>query len=194
MTGKCFASFPFNETIKKITSMAEDGDGIMWLGTNDGVYSAEVENGTIKLKNANEQKNGIPKNEVLAVYVNRYNQLYISYADRIIQTDGLREEIYDIKILQKDMIGGHATCIIDDKSGNTWVGNNIGIMTIQNKTKTSYTYIFPELFYNVCQLNDGQLMWTNSLGLTYFNPRLLKEKSMANPLYISDLDINYNKV
>jgi ligand-binding sensor domain-containing protein len=120
MTGKCFASFPFNETIKKITSMAEDGDGIMWLGTNDGVYSAEVENGTIKLKNANEQKNGIPKNEVLAVYVNRYNQLYISYADRIIQTDGLREEIYDIKILQKDMIGGHATCIIDDKSGNTY--------------------------------------------------------------------------
>ena len=191
---KCVASMSFNETIKKVTSLAEDGDGIMWLGTNDGVRSAEVTNGRINLQNGREQKAGISKSEVLSVYVNRHNQLYISYADKIVQTDGLREGIYDIKFLQKDMISGHTTCIIDDKSGNTWMGNNIGIMTIQNKTKTSYTYTFPERFYNVCQLNNGDLMWVNSLGLMYFNPRTLKERSMANPLYISDIDINYNKV
>ena len=191
---KCVACISYNDSIKKITSLAEDGDGIMWLGTNDGVRSAEVVNGIIKLKNSREEKVGISKSEVLAVYVNRHNQLYISYADKIVQTDGLREGIYDIKFLQKDMISGHTTCFIDDKSGNTWMGNNIGIMTIQNKTKTSYTYTFAERFYDVCQLNDGQLMWTNSLGLMYFNPHALKERSMANQLYISDIDINYNKV
>ena len=185
---------PFNGKIKNVTSLAEDGDGIMWLGTNDGIRSAEVANGKVNLQNGREQKAGISKSEVLSVYVNRHNQLYISYADKIVQTDGLREGIYDIKFLQKDMIGGHATCIIDDKSGNTWMGNNIGIMTIQNKTKTSYTYTFPERFYNVCQLNNGDLMWVNSSGLMYFNPRSLKERSMADPLYISDIDINYNKV
>ena len=191
---KCVACMPYNETIKKITSLAEDGDGIMWLGTNDGVRSAEIVNGIIKLKNGREQKAGISKSEVLAVYVNRHNQLYISYADKIVQTDGMREGIYDIKFLQKDMISGHTTCIIDDKSGNTWMGNNIGIMTVQNKTKASYTYSFPERFYNVCQLNDGKLMWSNSMGLMYFNPKSLKERSMANQLCISDIDINYNKV
>ena len=184
----------YNETIKKITSMAEDGDGIMWLGTNDGVRSAEIINGKIELKNGREQKTGISKSEVMAVYVNRHNQLYISYADKIVQTDGLREGIYDIKFLQKDMIGGHNTCIIDDKSGNTWMGNNTGIMTIQNKTKTSYTYTFAERFYNVCQLNDGQLMWSNSAGLMYFNPNALKKRSKANQLYISDIGINYKKI
>ena len=194
MEDKCIAFMPYNETIKKITSMAEDGDGIMWLGTNDGVRSAEIVDGIIKLKNGREQKAGISQSEVLAVYVNRHNQLYISYADKIVQTDGMREGIYDIKFLQKDMISGHTTCIIDDKSGNTWMGNNIGIMTIQNKTKSSYTYTFPERFYNVCQLNDGKLMWCNSLGLMYFNPIELKERSTANQLYISDIDINYNKV
>ena len=194
LTDRCLASMTFNDTIKKITSMAEDGDGIMWLGTNDGIRSAEVNNGVIELKNGREQKAGISKSEVLAVYVNRHNQLYISYADKIVQTDGLREEIFDIKILQKDMISGHTTCIIDDKSGNTWMGNNMGIMTIHNKTKTAYTYNFPERFYDVCQLNNGQLMWTNSLGLMYFSPRALKKRDITSPLYISDIEINYNKV
>ena len=194
LADKCFASMPFNVTIKKITSMAEDGDGIMWLGTNDGIRSAEVNNGVIELKNGREQKAGISKGEVLAVYVNRHNQLYISYADKIVQTDGLREEIFDIKILKKDMASGHTTCIIDDKSGNTWMGNNMGIMTIHNKTKTAYTYNFPERFYDVCQLNNGQLMWTNSLGLMYFSPRALKNRDITSPLYISDIEINYNKV
>ena len=194
MTDKCYASMPYNETIKKITSMAEDGDGIMWLGTNDGIRSAEVRNGVIELKNGREQKAGISKSEVLAVYVNRHNQLYISYADKIVQTDGLREEIFDIKILQKDMISGHTTCIIDDKNGNTWMGNNMGIMTVHNKTKTAYTYNFPERFYDVCQLNDGQLMWTNSLGLMYFDPRQLKEREIASPLHISDIEVNYKKL
>lgn len=191
---KCVASMAYNETLHKITALAEDGDGIMWLGTNDGVRSAEVANGVIKLQNGREEKAGISKSEVLEVYVNRHNQLYISYADKIVQTDGLREGNYDIKFLQKDMISGHTTCFIDDKSGNTWMGNNIGIMTIQNKTKASYTYAFAERFYDVCQLNNGQLMWSNSLGLMYFSPHALKARSKANQLYISDIDINYNKV
>ena len=184
----------YNDKVTKITSMAEDGDGIMWLGTNDGVRSAVVENGIIKLQNGREQKAGISKSEVLEVYVNRLNQLYISYADKIVQTDGMREGVYDIKYLKKDMISGHTTCIIDDKSGNTWLGNNTGIMTIQNQTKTAYTYSFPERFYHVCQLNDGQLMWSNSMGLMFFNPNVLKKRKMADKLYISDIDVNYNKV
>ena len=184
----------FTGDVRKVTSMYEDGDGIMWLGTNNGTRRAEVKNGTLVLENGREDKVGIDRTEVLAVYVNRHNQLYVSYADKIVQTDGQREGVTDIKILQKDMISGHTACIIDDKSGNTWMGNNTGIMTINNKTKVSYTFSFPERFFNVCHLNDGQLLWVSSTGLMYFNPRTLKNKEQAKQWHISDLGINYNIV
>ena len=190
----CVGAISFNGEVRKVTSMYEDGDGIMWLGTNNGVRRAEMKDGKLVLDYGREDKVGIPRTEVLAVYVNRHNQLYISYADKIVQTDGQREGVTDVKILQKDMISGHTACIIDDKSGNTWMGNNTGIMVINNKTKVSYTYTFPERFFNVCQLNDGNLLWVSSTGLMYFDPRELKNRNHTNKLYISDLGINYNIV
>ena len=188
----CVAAIPFNGDVRKITSMYEDGDGIMWLGTNNGVRKAEVKDKTLTLEYGREDKVSIAKTEVLAVYVNRHNQLYVSYADKIVQTDGQREGVADIKILKKDMMSGHTACIIDDKSGNTWMGNNTGIMTINNKTKVSYTFTFPERFYDVCHLNDGKLLWVSSTGLMYFNPRELKNRTQPKQLIISDLGINYN--
>lgn len=191
---KCLSSLPYNDNIYQFTSICEDGDGIIWLGTNNGVRSAHLKGNLVQLKDDNiEEKAGVSKGEVITIYANRYNQLYISYADKIIQTDSKREGIENVKILQKDMMSGHTECITDDKNGNTWMGNNMGIMTIHNKTKVSYTYPFPERFYSVCQLNDGQLLWSNSTGLMYFDPRDLKDKS-PEELYISDLGVNYNKV
>lgn len=47
---------------------------------------------------------------------------------------------------------------------------------------------------DVCRLNDGKLLWANSTGLLYFEPRTLKESSSNRQFHISDIDINYNKV
>ena len=84
--------------------------------------------------------------------------------------------------------------MIDDKNGNTWLGSNAGFITLNNKNNTSYTYALPESYYDVCRLNDGKLLWANSTGLLYFEPRTLKESSSNCQFHISDIDINYNKV
>lgn len=193
-TDTCLASMAYNDTIFKITSMCEDRDGLMWLGTNDGIRVAVMKGKEIQLSNGREQKAGVSKSEVLSIYMNRYNEMYISYADKLLQTDGHHEDMIDIRILHRDMVSGHIACIIDDKTGNTWMGNNFGIMTVNNRTKASYTYPFPERFYKVCQLNDGRLLWSNSSGLMYFDPKVLKQRSISDKLYISDIGVNYNMV
>lgn len=97
-------------------------------------------------------------------------------------------------ILQKDLPNGHISCMIDDKNGNIWLGSNAGFITLNNKNNASYTYALPESYYDVCRLNDGKLLWANSTGLLYFEPRTLKESSSNCQFHISDIDINYNKV
>lgn len=76
----------------------------------------------------------------------------------------------------------------------TWLGSNAGFITLNNKNNASYTYALPESYYDVCRLNDGKLLWANSTGLLYFEPRTLKESSSNCQFHISDIDINYNKV
>lgn len=190
---QCIASMLYGD-FQEITGMCEDGDGLMWLGTDKGVRSAIVDKATILLTGGYEDKAGISPSKVLSIYVNRYNQLYIAYSDKTVQTDQNRQNISNIKILHKDIICGHVTCIIDDKSGNTWMGNNMGIVNIFNKTMASYTYTYPERFYHVCQLNDGQLLWNSSIGLMSFNPRVLKKQELSSTLQICDIDVNYNQV
>lgn len=141
-----------------------------------------------------EKARNLTPGKVLALYLNNYNQLLISYTDKIIQIDGKEKTISSIMILQKDLPNGHISCMIDDKNGNTWLGSNAGFITLNNKNNASYTYALPESYYDVCRLNDGKLLWANSTGLLYFEPRTLKESSSNCQFHISDIDINYNKV
>lgn len=191
---KALACMRYNDEMGEITAMCEDGDGVMWLGTDKGLKSASKKDTQIELKGGYEKKAGISNGKVLAVYVNNYNQLFISYADKIIQIDGQGQNINAAIMLQKDFPNGHIECMIDDRSGNTWMGSNAGIITVHNKNNSSYVYSLPERYYDVCRLNDGRLLWSNSTGLLYFDPRTVKESSSNRKLYISDIDVNYEKV
>ncbi len=193
-TNECMAYLAYPKEIKRVTAICEDGDGTMWLGTEKGLSCAKREGKEIKLTTGYEKKAGLTAGKVLALYLNNYNQLFASYTDKIIQIDGREKIIASTMILQKDLPNGHISCMIDDKNGNTWLGTNSGIITVNNKSNISYSYAFPENFYDVCRLNDGRLLWANSTGLLYFDPRSMKESSCKRRYYISDIDVNYKKV
>ena len=67
--------------------------------------------------------------------MNNYNQLFVSYANKIIQIDGKEKNVVSTMLLNQDLPNGHIDCMIDDRNGNTWLGTNSGIITINNKTK-----------------------------------------------------------
>ena len=190
----CLAYMPYTKEIEKITAICEDGDGTMWLGTAKGLFQAVREGKKVTLSGGYEQKNNLVPGKVMAIYMNNYNQLFVSYANKIIQIDGKEKNVVSTMLLDRDLPNGHIDCMVDDRNGNTWLGTNSGIITVNNKNNSFYLYAFPENYYQVCRLNNGKLLWVNSTGLLYFDPRQLKETSSNRKYYIADIDVNYNKV
>lgn len=193
-TYKGIAYMPYSKETGKVTVICEDGDGTIWLGTEKGLRCAKQEGEKINLVAGYEAKAGLTPGKVLDLYLNNYNQLFVSYTDKVMQIDGKEKAISSTMILEKDLSNGHISCMVDDRNGNTWLGTNSGIITVNNKSNSTYTYSFPESYYDVCRLNDGRLLWANSTGLLYFDPRTLKEGSSKRQYYISDIDVNYKKI
>lgn len=184
----------YSDELAPVTTICEDGEGIIWLGTEEGLVTLKYEKGKANLVKGYEAEAGLIAGEVLALYVNNYNQIFASYVNKILQIDGKEKKVVSNLLLRKDFANGHVNCMVDDGNGNTWLGTNAGLITINNANASSYNYSFPENYYNVCLLNNGYLLWASSSGLSYFDPRSVKEESQNGKMYISDLDVNYRKV
>ena len=185
---------PYTDKPAPVTAICEDGDGTMWLGTEKGLVTLKYGKNGADITGGYEEEAGLKAGKVLSIYVNNYNQIYVSYVNKILQIDGKEKKAVSKLLLRKDFENGHVNCMIDDGNGNTWLGTNAGLITVNNKNSSSYSYSFPENYYEVCLLNNGYLLWANSGGLSYFDPRFLKEVSGERKLYISDIDVNYKKV
>lgn len=185
---------PYTSEFGKVTAICEDSSGVMWIGSERGLLKATTnDNNTFSFNGGFEENAGLTANQVLALYLNSYNQLYATYNDKIIQIDGKSKQVTASKVLLRSLSSGEVACIIDDYSGNTWLGTKSGIITISNSSSESYLYELPQTFYNVIQLKDNRLLWAHSNGLSYFNPDLMK-KMNGQKFFISDIEINYNMI
>ena len=190
----CKNYMPYTKETGKVTSIAEDGDGMVWVGTEHGLKTAQYTDTQITLSGDYEKNEGLSPEKVLSLYVNTYNQIFVSYSNKIMQIDGRDKKVTSTFILEKGLPHGYINCMIDDKDGNTWLGSNAGIMTVRNKDNTFFTYLMSGNNLNVCRLNDGRLIWSNSPDLLYFDPRTLKAKGSDRRLFISDIDVNYRNI
>ena len=72
-----------------------------------GIHRASCKGKQIKFTGGYEKERNLTPGKVLALYLNNYNQLLISYTDKIIQIDGKREN----HILYHDLT--KRTCLTD---------------------------------------------------------------------------------
>lgn len=190
-TGESSLPIKLEADIKEITAVAEDKEGDIWVGTNIGAKQIDMQAGKIVLKGEYEQQAGLQPSTVSSIYVNSYNQIFISYMDKIIRIDGReKDKIETVFTLNDGLSSGHIFCMIDDYNGNTWVGSNSGIMTIRNDRTSFYNYSLSGYCNNVCRLRNGYLLWSDSWGLIFFDPMIAKNRQSQKQLLLSDLWVN----
>lgn len=179
------------EKIEIISSIAEDKEGNLWLGTDIGLKRLEIQGSTFELHGRYEKDAGMEPSPVYFVYVNNYNQILASYSDKMIRIDGRKKDrIENVFTLLNGMCSSHILCMVDDANGNTWVGSNSGIMTLRNDQTLLFNYAWFGFSNSVCCLRDGRLLWSGSMGLTFFDPLTVKTKQNKGDLRLAELWVN----
>lgn len=179
------------EKIKIISSIAEDKEGNLWLGTDLGLKRLEIQGSTFELYGKYEKDAGLEVSPVYFVYVNNYNQILAAYSDKMLRIDGRKKDrIENVFTLLNGMCSSHILCMVDDANGNTWVGSNSGIMTLRNDQTLLFNYDWFGFSNSVCCLRDGRLLWSGSMGLTFFDPLMVKTKQSKGNLQLAELWIN----
>lgn len=176
--------------IENVYAVVEDKEGNIWIGTNKGLKRVETEGTEFRLIGNYEAENGLEEAAVRTVYVNNYNQIYAVYLNMVVRIDGReKDKLESIYTLQNGLTSGHIACMIDDHIGNTWVGNNVGVMTIRNGQQAFYNYLSVGNCCAVCRLNDGRLLWANSWGLLFFDPAASKVEGNKKELMLTDIEV-----
>lgn len=181
--------------VKEVYAIAEDKEGNIWLGTDIGLKRIDVQGTDIILFGDYERNAGLEVSPVNSIYVNSYNQIFVSYSDKILRIDGReKDKVESIFTLMNGLSSGHIFCMVDDQNGNTWLGSNSGIMTIRNDRTTFYNYALFGDCDRVCRLRDGRLLWGNSGELIYFDPLTAKSSRHKSRLVVSELWVNGESV
>ena len=184
----------YKQPYGKVTCIVEDAEGVMWLGTEHGIFEAnvplEIPN-KINLSGGFEKEVGLTPNKVLSMHVTNTNQILISYPDKIVRME--KNKIINHIVLQEDIPYGQITCMIDDRNGNTWAGSNESIISIHNKTATYFSFPLSGNQPTVCRLSDSKLLWGNMPDLVFFDPVKLKDLPRKK-VYITDIEVNARKM
>ena len=176
--------------IKNVFAITEDKEGNVWVGTDKGLKRIETNGDQIRVEGNYEKENGLEEAGVRTLYVNNYNQIYAAYLNVVIRIDGReKDKIESVYTLQSGLTDGHVSCMVDDHIGNTWAGNNVGVMTIRNGQEAFYSYLSVGNCSAVCRLNDGCLLWANSWGLIFFDPSATKGDSGKKHLMLTDVEV-----
>lgn len=176
--------------IKNVFAITEDKEGNVWVGTDKGLKRLETNGDQIRVEGNYEKENGLEEAGVRTLYVNNYNQIYAAYLNVVVRIDGReKDKIESIYTLQNGLTDGHVSCMVDDHIGNTWAGNNVGVMTIRNGQEAFYSYLSVGNCSAVCRLNDGRLLWANSWGLIFFDPSATKGDSSKKHLMLTDVEV-----
>lgn len=176
--------------IKSVFAVAEDKEGNVWIGTDKGLKRIETTGNQIRVEGNYEKENGLEEAGVRTIYVNNYNQIYAAYLNVVVRIDGReKEKIESVYTLRNGLTNGHVSCMVDDHIGNTWAGNNVGVMTIRNGQEAFYNYLSAGNCSAVCRLNDGRLLWANSWGLIFFDPSATKGDSGKKHLMLTDVEV-----
>ncbi len=203
-----------------VWSICEDNKGRIWIGTNGGglnlalqgeknedwefyKYTSDKNNdqslssnsicsiceGKSKVPDKNETVLWIGTNEGLNKFIVKNNMTEKNPPKVEIKTFTIKDGLADNTI----------NCIVEDDSGNLWLGTSLGISMFNPKTEKFMNFGKTDgitggdfNYSSVCKTESGLILMGSTSGLNYYYPDDIRLSDFVPPVVITDFQI-FNK-
>jgi ligand-binding sensor domain-containing protein/two-component sensor histidine kinase len=196
---------PTNNEVNRISSMYEDQDGTIWIGTfNYGLYKINIVDDQFQIvehylydKNNSNSLSYDNVSDIIRSEIIDTNALWIATANGFNRLD-LESKAFK-HFFKKDGLPDNLTLkVLEDNKGNIWVSCAIGIGRYDIKTGQWKSFgtsdgmpfeTFGGSRQNTAKAADGQLFFSGSSGTIGFYPDQIKENLIIPPIYFTDFRI-----
>ncbi len=175
----------------------EDEEGVLWIGTWDGLNRYDSANHTIKHYRVDyHHPNSLRSNRILSLYDDGDGTLWIGTWGGGLSR--MSKETGQIKTYtQIDGLGNNVVfAILPDKEGFLWLSTSNGLSRMNPQTGFFVTYtrqdgITSDEFWwgSAYAASDGRLMFGGTYGFTIFDPAEITERQYELPVRISSVRV-----
>lgn len=171
-----FKRYTINEGLSQNTvyALLEDREGIIWIGTEDGLNKFDGYDFTI-YKHENRKPHSISHNQVNALYEDKAGKIWIGTSDGLNIFDKKTESFTRLNTIKNPTLGfnENITSIYEDKKGNIWVTTLRGLIRYHPAGNSFLHYGYPGDQRTDEVMEDAQGMFWVSVDrdLRRFDPK-----------------------
>ena len=175
---------PFSLSMRSISTMCEDLEGNLWLGTSGGGLNKfnKSKQKFLQYKNDSERENSLISNHVISLYVDSQNIIWIGTKNGLNKFNSINQNFIYYQHepnIPYSLSKGKVITIYEDKSGVIWIGTEGGGISKINKQIdqfTQYRYnpqnknsISNNQIWSVLQDKDEFIWFGTNNGLNRFD-------------------------
>ena len=194
----------------RISTMFEDRDGILWIGTfNSGLYKIQLINNEVKIVNHylynQRNHNSLSYNNICDMIMPSVvdtNALWIGTASGINRLD-VKTNSFSHYFEKDGIPDNYALQVLEDNKGNIWMTGKIGIGVYDIRKKKWKSYglsdglpfeTFGGLRRNNLKGPDGQLFFSGGSGTIGFYPEQIADNLLIPPIHLTDFKVFHESV
>jgi signal transduction histidine kinase/ligand-binding sensor domain-containing protein/AraC-like DNA-binding protein/AmiR/NasT family two-component response regulator len=187
-----------------VTSVQEDADGILWVGTMYGLYSMEPQpTGAYHygLLIQDSKEGSLSSSGVQCVYEDHKKNLWVGTTDNGLNVKYKGEKGFRAFRKSDGLPSNTIRSIVMDFNGKLWISGNMGLSRFDPETNTFINYtrengLTSNIFYNNACLrtSSGELFFGSNNGFDAFYPDSINNVSYDPVVHLTDLKINNQSV
>ena len=183
-------------TGNNILSIAQDKEGNLWIGTDDGgLNKLTVSSGEFEHYFHQEGK----RPDLRVLFTDSRGNLWLGQAGLYLYNKAANS--FAVFTAAEGLSAVFIKGIVEDNNGFLWISTSTGLKQLDPKTKTVRTYSTGDGLQDMefvanafLKTKDGQIYFGGVNGFNSFYPNEIKLNTFIPPVYVTDFEVQNKKV